>query len=56
MLVKILRVLRGFPKDSVTTGMVNDFHPYVEVLVMVIDTLIQGRRWQALLREGHSAS
>ena len=36
--------------------MVNYFHPYVEVLVMVIDALMQGRRRQALLREGHSAS
>ena len=36
--------------------MIDDLHPYVEVLVMVIDTLMQGRRRQALLREGHSAS
>ena len=51
MLIEDLRDLRGFPKDSVTTCVVDDLHPYVEVLMMVVDTLMQGRRWQALLRE-----
>ena len=56
MLIEILRVLCGFPMDSVTTCVVNDFNPYVEVLVMVIGTLMQGRRRQALLREAYCAS
>ena len=55
MLIEDLRALRGFPKDSVTTCVVDDLHPYVEVLVMIVDTLMQGRRWQALLREAYSA-
>jgi hypothetical protein len=56
MLIEILRVLCGFPEDSVTTCVVNDFNPYVEVLVVVIGTLMQGRRRQALLREAYCAS
>jgi hypothetical protein len=51
MLIEVLRVLCGFPKDSVTTSVIDDLHPYIEVLVMFIDTLMQGRRRQALLRE-----
>ncbi len=51
MLIEIVRVLCGFPKYPVTTPVVDDLHPYIEVLVMVINSRMQRRRWQALLRE-----
>jgi len=51
ILIDILRVLCGFPKDPMTAPVVYDFHPYVEVLVMVIVASMQGRQRHTLLRE-----
>jgi hypothetical protein len=56
MLIDILRVLCGFPKDPVTTPVVDDLHPYVEVLVMIVDSSMQGRQRQTLFREAYGAS
>ena len=56
MLIDILRVLCGFPKDSMTAPVVDDLHPYVEVLVMIFDASMQGRQRQTFLREAYGAS
>jgi hypothetical protein len=39
-----------------TAPMVDYLHPYVEVLVIIVDSSLQGRQRQTFLREAYGAS